>query len=928
MTTRLLLSAILAGPILAASAQAAEIKVTFNDQVLPIFKNACLNCHNPDKKKAGLDLSTYQGALAGSDNGKVVESGSPDKSLLLKTVKHIEEPKMPPKGDKLTDADIAMLEKWVAGQLLESGTSKAVAPTNNVQLTVVSLDRPAGPPPMPAIDLPLEPLVRTKTSNALVALAASPWAPLVAVGGQKQIVLYNSETLQTLGILPFPEGFPAVVKFSRNGQLLLTGGGLGGKSGKVVLWKVETGERIGQVGDEFDQVLGADISPDHAHVALGGPTKILKIFSTKDGKLVESIKKHTDWITAVSFSPDGRYLASADRNGGIEVWEGATGKPYSSLPGHKAMVTALAFMPGVLASAGEDGRISLWDVKEGKEIRGWVAHAGGVTSVDFTPDGRLVSSGRDKLAKAWDQTGKALLTSQPFADIALRAVLNSDRVIAGDWTGQIRVFNLADGKPLGELTANPPLIAESLAAAEKLVTDRTAELKAQEAAVAAAQAKLQAEVAALQTKRQAEVAALEAKKKQSQAALDALKAVPQAVEKQLLAGRETVKALTQVRDTKADAERVEAQAKLDAQAKKVADDEALLKKAQADLAARSPALSKQLDETTAALAALAKQPVKLVPTPASIAAADAAAKRAEAVRKELPPLVAERAKHKGGTPPYAAADARVNAKQQQVNQADAAFAAAKAAAASAPVEQELAKAQAALAQAQAQLPLATADLNRWKRAQAYMTVHRAKQSLGELKNKHDGLVAAVKDALAPAEKIQAEIAAAEKQAATAAGAVKEQEAATAKLRADLETAKKAIASAQAALTAAEARAKTPPAGAPAAPNEVAASKAELAKHQQAAKDLEAKAAEAAKLVEAGKKLGETAAGKVAELRKKAAAVTEEAKVAKAKAEQEAAAAAKELEAAKAQADRVRADYEKQYRVQQDGKPATVAKAGA
>ena len=35
----------------------AQEKVTYVDHVLPIFRNACNNCHNPDKKKAGLDLS-------------------------------------------------------------------------------------------------------------------------------------------------------------------------------------------------------------------------------------------------------------------------------------------------------------------------------------------------------------------------------------------------------------------------------------------------------------------------------------------------------------------------------------------------------------------------------------------------------------------------------------------------------------------------------------------------------------------------------------------------------------------------------------------------------------------------------------------------------------------------------------------------------
>jgi hypothetical protein len=311
---------------------------------------------------------------------------------------------------------------------------------------------------------------------------------VVAVGGQKQILLYHSETLEPLGVLPFPEGFPAILRFSRNGELLLTGGGLGGKSGKVALWKIATGERVATLGDEFDQVLAADVSADQQFVALGGPNKIVKLYSTADGRLITSIKKHTDWVTALAFSPDGKFLASADRAGGIHVWEGATGREFTSLPGHKAMVTAVAFMPGVLASASEDGRVVLWDVKEGKESRAWNAHAGGATWVDFAADGRLVSCGRDKVAKVWDATGKQLGATKPFSDIALRAALSSDRVIAGDWTGKIRVSAL-DGKPLGELSSNPPALADRIAESRRRLAEMNTAVARAQAAVAVAEEK-------------------------------------------------------------------------------------------------------------------------------------------------------------------------------------------------------------------------------------------------------------------------------------------------------------------------------------------------------------------------------------------------------------------------------------------------------
>ncbi len=461
-------------------------KVTYADHILPIFRNACLNCHNPDKKKAGLDLSTYQASLMGSDNGQVLQSGNAAGSLLFKCIKGTDDLKMPPKGDKLSDGEIATIEKWIAGQLLETATGVAVvAADNNVQVAAVSLERPPGPAPMPG-DLPMEPFVQGTRKTALIALAASPWAPLVAVGGQKQILLYNSETADLLGVLPFPEGFPAIIRFSRNGQILLTGGGLGGKSGKVVLWDIKTGDRIATLGDEFDQVLAADLSPDQQHVALGGPGKILKVYATKDGQLVYAIKKHTDWVTAVAYSPEGKFLASADRNGGIQVWEAKSGKEYNGLPGHKVMVTSLAFMTGVLASSSEDGTVKLWDVKEAKEMRSWAAHPGGAAWVDFCPDGRLVSCGRDKIAKVWDQTGKVLGKTAAFGDIALRAAFNSERVIAGDWTGDIRISTL-DGKQVAQLATNPLPLADRLSAANKRLADSEAALKPLEQQLAAAQ---------------------------------------------------------------------------------------------------------------------------------------------------------------------------------------------------------------------------------------------------------------------------------------------------------------------------------------------------------------------------------------------------------------------------------------------------------
>ena len=71
--TRTLLSLLL----VASLVNAAE-PPNYEDHILPIFKEHCNGCHNPDKFKADLDLTTYGGVLKGSSGGEVVKAGIPE----------------------------------------------------------------------------------------------------------------------------------------------------------------------------------------------------------------------------------------------------------------------------------------------------------------------------------------------------------------------------------------------------------------------------------------------------------------------------------------------------------------------------------------------------------------------------------------------------------------------------------------------------------------------------------------------------------------------------------------------------------------------------------------------------------------------------------------------------------------------------------
>ena len=408
---------------LSASALAQD-KVNYEDHIKPIFRAKCLNCHNTNKKTADLDLSNYTAMMQGGGSGAAIEPGEPDSSYLYNLMSHDSEPYMPPNSDRVPDEMLATVKKWIELGAPETSSSKVKLPkkTNvNMSVDVAAGARPEGPPPLPDV-LSLEPVVYTAATTAVSAIATSPWAKLVAVAGQKQVVLYSSETLQPLGVLPFPEGQAKVLKFSRNGALLLAGGGHGAAKGLAVVWNIKTGNRIMQVGDELDEVLAADISADQSLVALGGPGKVVRVYSTATGELAYEIAKHTDWIYSLEFSPDSILLATADRAGGLHVWESFTGREYLTLPGHKGSVNAVSWRidSNVLASASKDASVKLWELENGKNIKSWTAHGGGTASMEFCRDGRVVTCGRDKVTKIWDQNGKQLRAFEAFGDLALR----------------------------------------------------------------------------------------------------------------------------------------------------------------------------------------------------------------------------------------------------------------------------------------------------------------------------------------------------------------------------------------------------------------------------------------------------------------------------------------------------------------------------
>lgn len=86
--------------------------VSFEEEVRPILKAYCFECHGEEPKlKGGLDVRLSRLIHQGGDSGPAVVAGQPQESLLIQRVQDDE---MPPGKKKLTAEEKAVLARWVA----------------------------------------------------------------------------------------------------------------------------------------------------------------------------------------------------------------------------------------------------------------------------------------------------------------------------------------------------------------------------------------------------------------------------------------------------------------------------------------------------------------------------------------------------------------------------------------------------------------------------------------------------------------------------------------------------------------------------------------------------------------------------------------------------------------------------------------------
>ena len=122
-------------------------KVKFEDDILPLLEDYCIDCHGPDKSKSGFRVDRRVHLLKGGDSGlSAVIPAKPEKSYMIEVIKS-DDPEigMPPKGGKLFDDEVELLEQWIAEGAVWPGQMEDKIEEGTDHWAFQSIDRPTIP---------------------------------------------------------------------------------------------------------------------------------------------------------------------------------------------------------------------------------------------------------------------------------------------------------------------------------------------------------------------------------------------------------------------------------------------------------------------------------------------------------------------------------------------------------------------------------------------------------------------------------------------------------------------------------------------------------------------------------------------------------------------------------------------------------------
>ncbi|MBI1916415.1 MAG: PD40 domain-containing protein [Planctomycetes bacterium] len=407
-------------------------KVSYARDVLPLFQQHCMGCHQPAKAGGSYIMTSREELLKKGDSDEPgVVPGKPDASHVVAQIsgKDGKPPAMPKNKPSLTAHEVALISKWIAqGAVDDTPASARVR---------IDADHP------PVYTLP----------PVLTAVRFSPDGSLSAVSGYHEVLLFKPDGSALVARLIGLSERVQSIAFSPDGKSLAVAGGSPGRFGEIQIWDVAKRRLKLSITATGDTLYGANWSPDGTKIAFGCADNTLRAIEASSGKQVLFQGAHNDWVLDTAFSREAlkerkKVVVKPDSGQtALEVGDvtrervydelligGSDGTPrlykmhrekkriigddankvreYEPMPGR---LWAVAFSPdgerfAAGSSADGKGEARVYQAGTGQRVCTFEGQKGGVYAVAFRPDGKVVASaGFDGVVRLNDaQTGKLL----------------------------------------------------------------------------------------------------------------------------------------------------------------------------------------------------------------------------------------------------------------------------------------------------------------------------------------------------------------------------------------------------------------------------------------------------------------------------------------------------------------------------------------
>lgn len=132
-----------------------------------------------------------------------------------------------------------------------------------------------------------------------------------------RILLYDADTLESLGELAGHDQIISSLTFSPDGRILASGG----EDSLVRLWDLATGEQLALLRGHTDRVFAVAFSPDGTRIASGSDDHSIRLWDTRTFKEVCQLHGHEEYVFSLAYSPNGRRLFSGSGDYTVRVWE-------------------------------------------------------------------------------------------------------------------------------------------------------------------------------------------------------------------------------------------------------------------------------------------------------------------------------------------------------------------------------------------------------------------------------------------------------------------------------------------------------------------------------------------------------------------------------------------------------------------------------